>query len=536
VRSIASLAEITSAVRFFAGVPRSLRRTLASDEARAVLARRRRDRAADFLALAGRTIYGNPASPYRRLLRLAGCEPGDLARLVAAQGLEGALSSLHARGVYLTLDEFKGRRPVVRGSVAFDVAPEQLHNPLVAGHVSTQTSGSGGPRLSVPFSLPSIHDRAVNTRLTTGARDGLGWRHGFWGAPGGYVSSVLRCSRAGTPLIRWFSQLDPRSPDLDRRYRLAAVALRGAALVAGRRPPPIEPVALDDPAPIVEWLRGERRAGRTPHLYTYVSPAVRLARAALDGGDDLHGVQLTVTGEPLTETRLSAIRGAGADVVADYGCIEAGGFLSYGCLAPEAPDDVHLFDDIVALVQPGDAARPRALPARALLITTLRDSTPLILLNVSTGDEAAVVTRACGCPLEALGWRTHLSGIRSFEKLTSGGMTFLGTDVIRVLEVVLPARFGGGPTDYQLVEEEAEDGRPRLRLVVHQALGPVPLDAVADAFLSALGADSPAARQMELQWRQSALLRVERGTPRATVTGKILHLFREQGVAGRPDR
>jgi hypothetical protein len=483
--------------------------------------------------MADRTIYRNTSSPYRRLLQLAGCEFGDLARLVTTEGLDTALSSLCAHGVYLTLDEFKGRRSVVRGSATFDIEPERLHNPLVAAHVFAHTSGSGGPRLAVPFSLPSIHDRAVNTRLTLEARDGLAWRHGYWGAPGAYVTSVLRCSRAGTPLVRWFSQLDPRSRDLDRRYRLGAVAFGAAATVAGRRPPSMEVAPLQDPTPLVEWLGAERHAGRTPHLYTYVSPAVQLARAALDGGDDLRGVQVTVSGEPLTETRLSAIRGAGADVGTDYGCVEAGGFISYGCLAPEAADDVHLFDDIVALVQPGESTQVPVLPARALLMTTLRESTPLVLLNVSMGDQAAVASRACGCPLEALGWRTHLSGIRSFEKLTSGGMTFLGFDVIRVLEVVLPARFGGGPTDYQLIEEETADGRPRLRLMVNPALGSISTDAVGDAFLAALGAGSPTTHQMELQWRQSALLHVERGAPIATPTGKILHLFREHGGAGR---
>lgn len=33
-------------------------------------------------------------------------------------------------------------------------------------------------------------------------------------------------------------------------------------------------------------------------------------------------------------------------------------------------------------------------------------------------------------------------------------MTFLDTEVIRVLEEVLPARFGGSPTDCQLVEDD----------------------------------------------------------------------------------
>ena len=36
------------------------------------------------------------------------------------------------------------------------------------------------------------------------------------------------------------------------------------------------------------------------------------------------------------------------------------------------------------------------------------------------GDRAAVAERACGCPLERLGWTTHLQDIRSYEKLTAG--------------------------------------------------------------------------------------------------------------------
>jgi hypothetical protein len=52
-------------------------------------------------------------------------------------------------------------------------------------------------------------------------------------------------------------------------------------------------------------------------------------------------------------------------------------------------------------------------------------------------------------------------------------MTFLDTDVIRVLEEELPARFGGTPTDYQLLEEEADDGQPRLQLLVHPRVGPL---------------------------------------------------------------
>ena len=40
------------------------------------------------------------------------------------------------------------------------------------------------------------------------------------------------------------------------------------------------------------------------------------------------------------------------------------------------------------------------------------------------GDEATFSDRSCGCPVEELGWRVHLHSIRSYEKLTGGGITF----------------------------------------------------------------------------------------------------------------
>jgi hypothetical protein len=110
-------------------------------------------------------------------------------------------------------------------------------------------------------------------------------------------------------------------------------------------------------------------------------------------------------------------------------------------------------------------------------------------------------------------------------------MSFLDADVIRVLEEVLPARFGGGPIDYQLLEEEVGDGEPRLRLLVHPRLGTLDGEAVADSFLSAIGGGSGVERVMELQWREAGLVRVERQAPRATTVGKVFHVHSERGAS-----
>jgi hypothetical protein len=113
-------------------------------------------------------------------------------------------------------------------------------------------------------------------------------------------------------------------------------------------------------------------------------------------------------------------------------------------------------------------------------------------------------------------------------------MTFLDTDVVRVLEEVLPARFGGSPAHYQLLEEENADGGPRLRLLVHPSLGPLDPSQVAEAFLDGIGAGPGAERVMGLHWRRAGYLGVERRAPLTTPSAKILHLHVQRTSAGPP--
>lgn len=530
-----SLEEIVRGVRFLWGLRACLRPPLTAEIARTILSARLARREADFLTLARGAIYDNPASPYRQLLELAGCQYGDLESLVGREGLEGALTHLYRHGVYLTIDELKGRRPTIRGSATVSFQPAQVRNPLVGFHVPTQTGGSRGARMVIPVDLSSVRDRAVNQCLALKARGGGGWLKATWAVPGRIVSGVVRSSSFGAPMARYFSLVDPAEAELDPRFRWEVRALRLGSLLTGVPLPRPEHVPISDPLPIVRWLAGVLASGRTPHLFTFVSPALSLCQAATRAGIDLRGAMATITGEPVTTVRLGVLERAGLHAVPEYGSAECGGSISHGCLDPEAPDEVHLFDDLHALIPAATTADGGELPGSAILATSLRPTAPLILLNVSMGDRAVLTRRRCGCPLEALGWSTHLHTIRSFEKLTAGGMTFFDTDVIRVLEEVLPARFGGGPTDYQLVEEDGTHGQPRLRLLVHPAVGPLDADALIEAFLAEIGSGAGAERVMAIQWRTARLLQVERTPPRATASGKILHLHRESQPAPRPE-
>ena len=164
----------------------------------------------------------------------------------------------------------------------------------------------------------------------------------------------------------------------------------------------------------------------------------------------------------------------------------------------------------------------------SLLFTTLHPSCPKLMLNVESDDYARLQRRSCGCPIGELGFDDHLSGIRSHEKLTSDGMHFMGNELITLLEQVLPARFGGRATDYQLAEEEI-DGLPQVRLLVSPRLGDIDQGAVAATVLEALARGSGSNRMMSAVWRDSGTLAVVRQEPYATSAAKILPLHVVRG-------
>ncbi len=516
-------------LRFLAALPRFLRTPLSIDQARAIVRERFAQRDQQFLDRLADACGGRD-SPYAKLLAHAGVRFDDIRELVAREGVEGTLATLLRAGVYLTGEEFKGRRPVRRGSVEFLVDPASLVNPRSVVHGLSESSGSRGARTPVPLDLAFIRDHAVNTHLALDAYGGRDWVHAHYGVPGGTaVSNPLEFAKGGRPPARWFTPVDPTTPALSPRYRLGARAMRLGSLLAGVPLPAATLAPLDDPLPIARWLATELSRGRTPHVWTFASSAVLVCQAAAAAGLDIRGARFTAGGEPTTAARRAVIEGTGAVALPRMGATETD-ILAYACQRPDAPDDMHFFDDRHALIQPG--AEVAALPPTAMVLTSLLASAPIMLVNVCMGDQAEVRRRHCGCGLESHGWTVHVHHVRSFEKLTAGGITLLDIDVIRVLEDVLPARFGGSPTDYQLLERlDDERSRPEVQLLVHPGLGPLDEAEVANVFLEAIGGGAGGERLMELQWRGGGVVRVVRDAPRRTGSGKILHLFLEQSSA-----
>jgi hypothetical protein len=118
--------------------------------------------------------------------------------------------------------------------------------------------------------------------------------------------------------------------------------------------------------------------------------------------------------------------------------------------------------------------------------------------------------------------------LQSYEKLTAGGLHFLADDLIRLVEEVFPQRFGGGPTDYQILEDQTGE-LPRVFVVVSPRLGAIDEGAVVAAALESLGRRSAADDMMAQQLQQGRVLGVWRRELYSTPAGKVpaFHVLRD---------
>lgn len=481
-------------------------------------------RPASFLDVVHDEIYANLASPYRALLAHAGCELGDIESMVRREGLDGTLRSLFRAGVYLTIDELKGTSPVRRGSLSFTATPAAFRNTRSAAHLAISSGGSTGPVRGHLLDLEALGELAVSYGLAYEAHGIEAASFGLWETVGpvATASMLYHARYFGRPPSHWFRLGGAAS---DARLELSSKILRWVGRPLGRRFPPPEEAHLGDPTPILRWMSDELRAGRHPTLRAFPTSAMTLAQRAREHGIDLTGARVLVAGEPLTKARFGAIRDSGLGVISLYGASECGA-IGLSCVTPQQIDEVHVFDDLHAIFQLDEADETARLPVGALLMTSLRRSARLILLNVSLGDAAERVERDCRCGLASIGWNTRLHAIHSFEKLNSAGMTFRASDMTRVLEEVLPRRFGGTGRDYQLAEVEDEAGRPRVILRIHPDVGAVDEDEACGVLLDTMGSASDVSALMAGVWRDAGVVIVRREAPEATARGKVLHFQR----------
>ena len=505
----------------FRGVREVLRTPPAGDPAATVREQLQR-REATFLETARRVVFAEPAHPYHEMFRLAGCGFQDLAQVVLREGLEPALEKLRAQGVYLSHDEFKGTRPIVRSGRLIEGGPARFRNPLAPGNLESRSSGSRSGGV--------ITRRSATHRRHTEAYHGLFDREfGLAGSCQITVKPILPASdgfngslrglRSGATLDRWFSHAGAE-PD-SRHYRWATHALVMLARFHGYRmpfPTYLPPNDFSAAAERIAWVRSQ---GRPCVVRAHVSPAVRTASAALERGLDIRGAMFCGGGEALTDAKRAVIESTGASIFPRYTISEIGP-IGFSCRQMNQGNCVHLFQDSVAAIVHRRPAPLSEVEVDSLLFTTLMPSSPHVFINAEMDDSAVLEPATCDCTFSRLGLTTRLRNIFSFGKLTGQGMTLVGTDIVRLLEEVLPRRFGGGPGDYQLVEIDGPSQTrlcfrvsPRVRLDFPEQLK--------ECFLRELRGLTGGAVASRV-WKNSEALEIVRAEPFVGGRGKVLPL------------
>jgi hypothetical protein len=521
--------------RFAFGLPSYLRNRWTLDSAKAAIKGWEADRENNFLRVVEKGIFGHPGSPYLPMLNEAHCSFEDIRSGVANQGLEPTLLELRRAGVYVTFDEFKGRKPIVRGSLEIPVTASAFDNPFLRPHFVRTSGGSSGPGTRVPQDLDHLRVQSAYELVTYDAQGAVDVPALIWRGvlpDGSGIDNALRRSAYGHPPTRWFSNSNPWDlrPSMVK-YTTAAWLTIVIARMSGTRIPSPRYNPLDRPETVATAIAELLERHGSCLVLVAASRGLRVCLAAKKLGLDFTGAIFRLGGEPMTAAKMAGIESTGARIFTTYGFSELGR-VGMDCSRQREINDLHLCTGVCALVVHDTMLEGSEITVPAFNFTALQPTAPKILLNAESDDFGIVDKHDCGCPLHELGLTTRLRRVASYRKVTGEGVTLVGSEMIQVLEEVLPRKYGGSPLDYQLIEEEDARGLTRLTLAIDPAIQIGDEAEVIDTVLSSLGRSSVMADSAREIWRQAQTFRVRRQKPKWTGRGKLMSLHVESRYSG----
>lgn len=478
-----------------------------------------------FLDTVRRVIFDNPGNPYYQMFNLAGCDYEDLRQIVEYRGLEAALTDLHKEGICLTHDEFKRKEPIIRSGKHIPSNKGSFVNPLVRNMLVTRTSGSRSPGTWTPRNKPLLLYREARSILR-GREFGLESCAHIELQPilpsAGGLFNCLQAGRCNKGVERWFTAGGSLRDNL--HYRTVTRGLVFLGNLMGARSPYPTYLSHNDFTPVAKWIAQLRLNGVPSVVNSFASPAVRVADAALTQNLDIRGTQFLLTGEALTNAKRRVIEATGAKAYPGYAITEIGG-VGQACRRMTTGNCVHIYRDSTAVINYRRRAPLSDAEVNSLLFTTLLPFSPLLLINAEMGDSGTIEDMNCDCAFARAGSVQQIRNISSFSKLTGQGVTLVGTDIMRLLEEVLPSRFGGRPGDFQLVEDEAR-AQTRITLRVSPRVKVSSPEEIRSCFLEELRGFYGGSLAVRI-WSHSEGVKVVVAEPIATSTGKVnlLHLM-----------
>jgi hypothetical protein len=302
------LVNVKRSLALAAALPKFFRERVTLQQAEEEIKRLLDTRVERFFELVRAQIYERPDSPYRKLLKHAGCEFSDLQTQLQRHGLEETLLKLAGEGVYLTSDEFKGKMEVVRGGQSFRISPADFERRDSSAGFAVQSSGSRNLPIQTFSPLEWRALQAKGEAIFYSAHDLYSCTHAVYEPIiAGRMHFIFLNTKLGIPVDRWFAfKVAVHNVAEDQYHYLNAhlVAKMGRWFGCGVANP--EYLNPGDVKPILEWILENRRTGKNCCIITVVSNAARIARMALEKGLSLKGTRFVVSGEPLTQSKKTA--------------------------------------------------------------------------------------------------------------------------------------------------------------------------------------------------------------------------------------
>lgn len=502
------------------GLRRLVRAPVTLADARGTVSREVRARPERFLRSLDTLVWPYPSSPTRRLLETAGLEAGDVRRLVADHGLDGALRRLRDAGVYVSYEELQGRSPARRGSEELHFRPADFFNPVTTADYMATTGGSrsSGTPVEVSFAWQRRQglQRVIQYDMVgvAGAPTAV-WLPVFPSAAG--FGAVMKNAAGGNVPERWFSQIPTDLRGIASHKALANRAIPAMHALARAGLPSPDHVASTDPEPVVAWMVDALdRHGRAV-ITGYASSITAAARWAGDNGVDLTGVVSYPSSEPVTAGKLATMRAAGMRPHPTYAFVPEG---TVAIMCPSCDDEeYHVWDHDLAVTS-RRRTRSDGVAVDALCWTSLAIEAPRVMVNVENDDYGDLSTDVCDCSLAGLGLRTKVSDVRGISKVVAAGISLDGDTFDTIAETILPERIGGSAGDYQFVERD-DAGGTTIELRIHPRVGPV-ADADAIAVVRAALDREETGVLATSVWGTDGGLRIARSEPVATRAGKTL--------------
>ena len=206
--------------------------------------------------------------------------------------------------MYITFEEFKGRRPIVRHGQTIAVQAGDFDNPFLKRHYYSESGGSTGVGSRVTHDLDHIVTQAAHQVLAFDMHKVLDVPSALWRGilpDGSGINNVLRAAHTGRVPNKWFTPImtrDLKGPQF--KYVLATYLTVVASRLLGTPVPWPQSVPLDEALVVARWAVEAVEKHGACLIQAPISRDLRVCLAAQQAELDLTGVTFRVSGEPIT--------------------------------------------------------------------------------------------------------------------------------------------------------------------------------------------------------------------------------------------